>query len=255
MKATRLDCFKTFSDVLTLASAARCRLVLVLLGSAAAATAAPLNYTIQAGGTIDTVVVQPNIDDRDPGETSLRTTTFTRPAFLNYSGATETVTMSFLAPSGFKFVVNPQADSRLSFQVAYTTFSTGGASGGITRVSSSVSFLNPEGSTPVLSDFSTLSNNPHAYQSVSVGTDILTTPFSFTGLSYTFFITGTAANVSVPYFEGGNLTVQMTGLAAGGPALLAVTATAIPEPASATAAAALAVGALIALRRSRRLRV
>ncbi|MCX6937543.1 MAG: hypothetical protein NTU80_06535 [Verrucomicrobia bacterium] len=249
MKSALLDCFKTSPDVKLGVSAARGWFIFALFG-AAVAPAAPLSYTIQANETINTVLVQPDLAEDMPGSTTLSTTTLTRPASLDYSGVNGTVTMDFLAPTGFKFVVNPQGDSRLRFQVAYTNFNAGGASGGITKTSSSISFLNPEGTTPVFSDFSTLGSIPHAYQAVSINASGLATPFSFTGLRYTFTISGTGTNVNVTYFEGGNMSVGMTGLAAGGPALLAVTA--IPEPASATACAALAAGALVALRRRRR---
>ena len=212
--------------------------------------AAPLHYTIQAAETINTAIEPPDLENDDPGRTTLSTTTFSRPAALDYTGVTETVTMDFLAPAGFKFVVTPQGGSRLDFQVAYTNFSTGGASGGISRLTGSVMFLNPVGTTPGLSDFSSLANYPHAYQAVTVSASSIPGTFSFTGLRYVFNVSGTGAAVSVPYFEGGNLSVSMNGLAAGGPALLAVTA--IPEPAGAAASSALAAAAWITLRRRRK---
>lgn len=216
---------------------------------------AQLTLTIQATESFTT--------DYEPGmpelslHPSLRTsTTSLPPASVDYNMLTNgTFTMRFIAPDDMKFVIDPQGKSlSLYFQVAYTTFSSGGASGGLsTWGEGSFSFVGLEGIAPADVVYSsTIADYPHAYLSASLSGTV-TSAFSFTELVITRQFSGSGADLLVPYFEGGNLSIYDDSYSGAQPpdhpAYLSLAA--IPEPSTYAAFAGLAGLTLAILRRRR----
>lgn len=201
-----------------------------------------------------------NAGDPDEGDTpSLRVSTDSiAPASLDYTGHTSgTFTAQFLAPTGFKFVIDP-VDGPLTFdfQVAYTTYLGGGASGGLHATGpTSFSLLGFEGTAPTISSvYPTMTDYPHAYLAVNLGGEI-TESFSFTGFQYSFHYTGIGADLSVPHFEGGNFSVSDNNYTGSAPPnhSAIMTLSAIPEPSTyAVLTGAAVLGVAVWRRRSRR---
>ncbi|HEX7631605.1 MAG TPA: hypothetical protein VF388_05700 [Lacunisphaera sp.] len=225
---------------------------------AALPAAAQLSLTYYASTAVNTSYSPPDPEMGGPASLTISTMS-TPPGSINYDGASGTFTFDFLAPEGYRFVVNPlDGPVDVSFQVAYTTYNSGGAAGGLSASgSATITLLGLEGSAPTFYDNSTLGDIPHAYLSVTVGASAIAESFSFTGLRYTVNLTGTGNNLAVPYFEGGNFSVSDSTY--GGPLpdanlqLLAVTTgAAVPEPA--TSAAVVGVVALTALGLARTMR-
>lgn len=211
---------------------------------------AQITLTIQATDTLT-----PNYDAGFPEEhmpASLSiTSNSTHPASLDYTDLTSgTFTLNFLAPTGYKFVITPHGEDPVGFyfQVAYTTYQAGGAPAGLTSSTpGSLFLLGLEGTAPNITASHTMGDIPHAYFAVSVDGEA-SESFSFSGFQYTFDYTGTGENVSVPYFEGGELTVSSFGYSGLPPPdhTTILTLNAIPEPSTYAAlvgAAALGVAA------------
>ena len=211
---------------------------------------AQLTISYHAGTELTASYYAGDPDDYQAPSLSLSTTS-TPPASINYNGATGTFQLDFLAPEGYQFVVNPlDGPVYLSFQVAYTNYYAGGASGGLSASGTpEITLLGVTGSAPSFSNWSTLGDLPHAYLSVSVGAGDITEAFSFTGLRYTVTFAGTGNDVTLPHFEGGNLTVSdddYQGLPPGDHLQLLAVTSAIPEPGTSAAlagVAALVIGA------------
>ena len=232
----RFSCWLLAGSVLLSASAAFGQIALTINGGTSVTT------SYNAG------------DPSDGIPPSLRmTSTSTRPSSINYSGLTNgTVTVVFNAPAGYRFTVDPYgAFAQFSFQVAYTTFNSGGASGGLSGSGPvAFSFGGLQGTAPSLSPSYTLADLPHAYFAARASGTVTET-FSFTSMEFTFSYTGTGANVSVPYFEGGNLSISDSNYAGGAPdgSQSLLTVSAIPEPSTYAAFAGVAVLGLALWRR------
>jgi hypothetical protein len=209
--------------------------------------AAQLAISYHATSTLDVYYNPADLDEGDPAILTISTTS-APPTSVNYNGVTGTFQLDFLAPEGFRFVVNPlDGPVGMSFQIAYNTYNAGGASGGLSATGTpTITLLGLEGTAPTFYNYSTLADLPHAYLSVTLYSGDVTAPLSFTGLRYSVAFTGTGNNLLNPLREGGNLSVydsDYTG-AAPGAHLELLTVAAIPEPG--TYAALAGVAALMA---------
>jgi hypothetical protein len=210
----------------------------------AVSAAAQLNVSYHATQELTVAYDEGMVDYEIPPSLTL-TTTSTPPTSINYNGATGTFQFEFLAPEGFRFVINPlDGPVGFSFQIAFTNYNSGGASGGISATGEpTVTLLGLQGTAPSLSLNATLADLPHAYLSVGVSAGEITETLSFTGLRYSVSFLGTGNDLLNPYYEGGNLTVydgDYTG-AEPGDHLQLLTIAAIPEPGTSAALAGVAM--------------
>jgi hypothetical protein len=204
----------------------------------AVSAAAQLNVSYHATQTLDVSYYAGDPEESDPANLSISTTS-TPPSSLNYNGATGTFVFEFLAPEGFRFVVNPlDGPVGIGFQIAYTNYNSGGASGGLSAFGTQeIALLGVVGTAPTLYLNATLTDYPHAYLSVGFNTGGITETLSFRGFRYSVNFLGTGNDILNPHYEGGNLSVydnDYTG-AAPGAHLELLTIAAIPEPGTSAA--------------------
>jgi hypothetical protein len=213
---------------------------------------AQLNLTITAEPEV-TVSYDPGYMDYEIYPSLTFSTVATPPGFLNYSGvASGTFQMDFLAPSGYRYSVNP-LDGAVSFNfwIAYTNYGDGSPGGLSQAGGGTVTFLGLQGAEPTVSINATMGDLPHAYLSVGVDAWEITTAFSFTGLRYTVAFDGPGNDVDLFMIEGGQITVTDGNYLGSTPYPAIFTVAAIPEPGTYAALAGLAALGAVLFRRRR----
>jgi hypothetical protein len=213
--------------------------------SPVAAHADPLSLTGIASTTVTTNYQSGGMFS-DPSISA--TTVLSVPNPLSTSGASGSVVYEIRAPDGYQINLFPTGNSSLS---VLTYYNSGPSNTGLSYAgSATVSFTNLTGTAPTFTSFGSLGYTDHAYFS-QVFSASISSPISFTAITFTTPLSGTGNNTTVSLTESARMSMQDSSYFGASNAVL-MSITPIPEPGTYALFAGLAAGACILIRRRQR---